>query len=136
MFSTNPGKFLYYEGTNGAKLGYLINTLPDIKNGGGIDQDAIAAGTLTSARIAKNPLVVAAVAAIIAVATVETVVNLKDGISIIAPSFATGGFLLNKTADELISPSLKKSPSYNPNYGDYTIDELAELAKKGDIIAK
>jgi len=41
-----------------------------------------------------------------------------------------------KTADELIPASVKRSPSYNPKYGNKTREELVELAKMGDKIAK
>ncbi len=40
-----------------------------------------------------------------------------------------------KTADDLIPPSVKKSPSYNPKYGEKTRSELDKLAKQGDKIA-
>ena len=37
-----------------------------------------------------------------------------------------------KTADQILPGSLKRSPSYNPKYGGKTRSELSELAKKGD----
>ena len=43
--------------------------------------------------------------------------------------------LFGPTADELISGSLKRSPSYDPRYGGNTLDELEEMAKSGDEIA-
>lgn len=39
------------------------------------------------------------------------------------------------TADQLIPGSLKRSPSYDPRYGDKTLDELERLARQGDKIA-
>lgn len=41
-----------------------------------------------------------------------------------------------KTADELLPGSLKRSPSYNPKYGNKTRSELEALARKGDQVAK
>jgi len=41
-----------------------------------------------------------------------------------------------KTADELLPGSLKRSPSYNPKYGTMTRDELEKAAKAGDQAAK
>ncbi|MCY1542776.1 hypothetical protein D9M68_785420 [compost metagenome] len=41
-----------------------------------------------------------------------------------------------KTADELIPGRLKKSPSYNPKYGNKTRKELEALGKQGDQAAK
>ncbi|WP_439585768.1 hypothetical protein [Dyadobacter bucti] len=38
----------------------------------------------------------------------------------------------DKTADELLPGSLKRSPSYDPRYGDKTRSELDKLAKRGD----
>lgn len=41
-----------------------------------------------------------------------------------------------QTADQLLPGSLKRSPSYNPNYGNKTRTELEKLAKQGDQTAK
>jgi RHS repeat-associated protein len=40
--------------------------------------------------------------------------------------------LYGPIADDLISGSLKRSPSYDPRYGDKTLDQLEKLAKDGD----
>jgi RHS repeat-associated protein len=37
-----------------------------------------------------------------------------------------------RTADKILPASLKRSPSYNPQYGGNTRSELSELAKQGD----
>ncbi|PWG78081.1 RHS repeat domain-containing protein, partial [Pararcticibacter amylolyticus] len=42
----------------------------------------------------------------------------------------------DKTADELLPGSLKKSPSYYPPYGNKTRKELTDLGQKGDQRAK
>lgn len=42
----------------------------------------------------------------------------------------------NLTADEVISGSSKRSPSYNPEYGKYTRSQLEQLAKQGDKVAR
>ena len=135
MFDIRTGKFLYYKGANGSILGYKINTLPDVFKGAGPDPQALGSGLTLVGSTSKNPYLAAVVAAVLTAATWETATNLKDALTIVAPTVGTGGFVLSKTADELIPASLKRSPSYNPNYGDYTVEELAELARKGDIIA-
>ncbi|MOA00392.1 hypothetical protein D3C78_1197510 [compost metagenome] len=43
--------------------------------------------------------------------------------------------IAEKTADELLPGSLKRSPSYYPPYGNKTRGELERLAKKGDQAA-
>jgi len=58
---------------------------------------------------------------------VSTVALLASTISMLLPS--------EKTADELLPGSLKRSPSYNPKYGDKTRSELESLAKQGDKVA-
>ncbi|NCT75945.1 MAG: hypothetical protein GXC78_15505 [Chitinophagaceae bacterium] len=41
-----------------------------------------------------------------------------------------------KTADEILPASVKRSPIYNPKYGGYTRSELQKLANAGNQIAE
>jgi RHS repeat-associated protein len=62
----------------------------------------------------------------------------KQFVSLIATLSGYITYLLDseeKTADELLPGSLKRSPSYNPKYGNNTRTELQELAKGGDQAA-
>ncbi len=65
----------------------------------------------------------------------------SDPIAPATPSY-TPSFVKNfsvkseKTADDLLPGSLKRSPSYNPKYGNLTREELEKAAKAGDQAAK
>jgi RHS repeat-associated protein len=71
----------------------------------------------------------------------NTVPNASEPI-VTATTLYTPTFIKNslinseKTADDLLPGSLKRSPSYNPKYGKLTRGELEKAAKTGDEAAK
>jgi hypothetical protein len=60
---------------------------------------------------------------------ISSAINTKDYV-------LSNSLLDSLAADEVIPPSVKRSPSYNPNYGNYNRRELEEKAKQGDEIAR
>jgi hypothetical protein len=88
MFNVSTGKFTRYLGDDGTELSYNTNTLPDVTNS---NEYMLKSGALMVRT--KNPWGALVVAGAATIGSMWLIDNLKDLVSINAPSIPISGFL-------------------------------------------
>jgi len=105
-----------------------------------VAEASVAANYVMEAPAPLQPKVAAAILTGAAALTLSTIyweyTTFNFEMTYPSESFQSGYLYSEKTSDELITSRGKKSPSYNPNYGDKTLEDLEKLARQGDNIAK
>ena len=146
LYNISDGSFVGYgkNGSDVASIGDLNSKIIEYKFG--TQKPDTKTAYVMALGVAESPTPVPpqakAVAAVVTAATVAalttiTVQTIIHDLQITAPAIVTGGYVYTeKTLNDLVPGSIKRSPSWDDGYGYKTPSEIKELAKSGDKVAQ